>query len=808
MLWKNKVVSTINIVGLSISVALCLLLFFYIRFEESFDGFHEKKDRLFRLEATQLYKSLNQQKPKEGLLKKLTAGDEANNSVTFPFVIAQELQAAFPEIKSITRMAGVETNDDAWKTVVKANDKAFKETGILDVDANFFENFSFALLKGHAATVLEGLNSIVLSKSTASKYFGSRDPIGQKVVIDNDTTQQFVVTGIVEDAPANSGIRYSMLYNIKSRPDYAERISSRFNTWSHEYILELTKGTAPAQFQQKLNSWMKQKYREEIQFDKPDKIKGYQWLLRPLQQCHYSPKGWGHYTNSRVLYLLTCLFLLILILASVNYILLTISGAMSRVREVGMRKIMGAGRPGLILQLWMETLLIVVLCIVTGLLLATLVLPVFNQLLNTHISFSLIPVKEIFIAGVILSIALSVLAGLYPAAAISATKATAVMKSGTTFKVKPRFSNPLVVVQFSICFILVIAIIVISAQMRYLSRMNLGFNKEQVLLVKNEAMGDQLKTIRGRIFNYARTQPQVVAMSGIGGDLKGAYNHNAFKLNGEQQWYSQIRVDYDYFKLLNIPLITGRAFSADIASDTIKKARACVINESFYKLLGPGNVRLGEYNETIRATIIGICKDYNFESLTKPIGPQQHVLADYYENSFMFKVRGEELSKTIEGFRKEWNSITNNYPFEFTFLDDSINEMYKADVRWQKIISVAGVFAVGIACMGLFGFSLLSALNRTKEVGIRKVLGATVMDISVLLTKKIVFLIVIGLLIAGPVSWVVMNEWLQEFAYRVHIGWWMYVLAGSAVIGLALLTVSLQTIKTAISNPVESLRAD
>ncbi|WP_018629406.1 ABC transporter permease [Niabella aurantiaca] len=806
ILWKNRVISSINIIGLSISVALCLLLFFYIRYERSFDGFHTKKDRLFRLEATQRYEIKEEEGTKRGWLKKLTGGEETNNSVVFPFVIAEELQAAFPEVKSITRMAGMSLNDEAWKTVVEANDKVFKETDILDVDANFFENFSFPLLKGNPATVLEDINSMVLSGSVALKYFGSRDPIGQRVVLDNDTTQQFIVTGIAADAPANSGIRYSMVYNIRSRPDYTDRISSRLNTWSHQYIIELATGVDAARFQHKLNSWMRQKYGQELRFDKPERVREYQWLLRPLQQCHYSSKGWGHYTNSRVLYLLTCLSLLILVLASVNYILLTIAGAIGRIKEVGMRKLMGAGRKRVVFQLWMETLLVVLLCMVSGLFFARLGLPLFNRLLDVQISFSMITFKEILIAGVSLAVLLSLLAGCYPAAAISATKAVTVVKSGHTYKINPRFSNPLIVFQFFICFVLVIAIIVISTQMRYISRRDLGFNKEQVLLIKNEAMGKDLSSIRNRLFNYARTQPQVVAMSGIGGDLKGSYNYNRFKLNGAQQWYSQIRVDYDYFKLLNIPLTMGRVFSADRISDTVKKARACVINESFYKLLGPGNVKLGEYNETIRATVIGVCKDYNFESLTKPIGPQQHVLTDSYENYFMFKVRGVELGKTIDGFRKEWSTLTHDYPFEFTFLDASLGEMYKTDMRWQQIISVAAFFAVSIACLGLLGFSLLSMLNRSKEIGIRKVLGATIKDISVLLTRKIVLLIFIGLIIAGPFSWLVMNEWLREFAYRVQISWWMYLFAGALVIVLALLTVSVQTLKTAVTNPVKSLR--
>lgn len=803
-LWKNKIVSSINIIGLSISIALSLLLFFYVRHEQSVDSFHSKKDHLFRLEATSLFARSDE--PKErNFFQQLSGINTEKNQVVFPMVIAQDILSVFPEVKSITRMSG--NSEDGYDKIVKAGDKVFKESHILDADDNFFQNFSFPLLWGNAKTALQGNNSVVITNTMAQKLFGNKNAVGKTLIIDGDSSRLYTITGVAKDVPANSGIRFNMVRSVTAAPDYQDRIKNRFNTSSHEYILELQDGVNTSVFKVKLNNWMRGYYQDALLNADPEKVKNYQWILRPLDECHYEANSWGHYTNPKVLNLLFSLFLLILLLACVNYILLAVSNVVSRIKEMGLRKIIGAGRWNLIMQSWFETLLTTVICTVVALLLAYTSLPVFNGMVNTQISFDIIPSKEILLAGIGLSLIISIIAGFYPAFVVSGTKPVAVLKSGSTFKINPRFSNPLVILQFSICIILVVSIIVVGAQMRHISRKDLGFDKEQILLIKSEAMGDKRKMIRERLFNYANAQPYILGMSGIGGSLTGSYNYNGFKLHGEQKWYSQIRVDYDYFKLLNIPVIEGRDFSKNINSDTIKKARACVVNETFFKLLGP-DAKIGAYNDIIRSTIIGVSKDYNFETLTKEIGPQQHILTDFYENYFMFKVKGGEMNRTIEGFRKEWKNITNEYPFDFTFLDDSLMEMYTADLRWQKIINTAGVFAVFIACLGLFGFSLLSVANRAKEVGIRKVLGATIADISILLSRKMVGLIAVSLAIATPISWFLLNEWLQEFAYRINISWWMFLVAGLLVTTTAIITISFQTVKAALANPVRSLRAE
>jgi putative ABC transport system permease protein len=366
----------------------------------------------------------------------------------------------------------------------------------------------------------------------------------------------------------------------------------------------------------------------------------------------------------------------------------------------------------------------------------------------------------------------------------------------------------MVVLQYSVCVILMFAAFVINRQMGFINNKDLGFDKEQVLMVKNPTWDqDFTRQLRGRLEAFAASQSSVIAFSGMNGSLDGSYNTNGFMLNGEQKWLRQLSVDYNYFEMLGIKFVQGRSFSKAFISDTSSKQRPCIVNETLFAMLGK-DAKLGVFNKALNAVIIGVVKDYNFESLSKKIEPEEHLLAKNYEQNFMLKVKAGEMQQTIAALDKQWKQLGDNYPLDYTFLDQSIAKIYDADIRWQKIMQSSCFFAIFIACLGLFGLSAINAANRTKEIGIRKVLGANMKDIVSALSSGFIIMFLIAIVIAAPIAYWMMNGWLQNFAYRIELYWSMFFIIGSIALSIALITISIQAIKAAISNPVKSLRME
>jgi putative ABC transport system permease protein len=583
---------------------------------------------------------------------------------------------------------------------------------------------------------------------------------------------------------------------------------------THPMIVELKEGVSVQQFEAKMNKWVKGYFFEPFFAESGKNNKDIDegkmnWMLRPLADCHYNISSpWGHYTNAKNIYQLSCLVIIILVIASLNYILLAVSSGASRSLEIGVRKVMGASRRSVILQFWTETQMVVVMAMLVGLVLAQILLPYFNKLIDSNLSLKDFYLPQTALALICLAVALGLLAGYYPALFISRIKPVSILKSFQTFRVNPRFSKLLVVIQYSVCIILMMAAFVITRQMRYISNKDLGFDKEQVVLVENQTFDrEKTKTIREHLAVFAQSEPSIIQYASMTGGLDGAGNRNGFKLNGEQQWLRQLDVDYNYFKLLGINFVQGRPFSPSILSDTSRTQRPCVVNETLFKLLG-STAKLGEYNEAIRSTIIGVVKDYHIETLSKKIEPEQHMLIRGYIRYFMFKVKPGDTQQSIAKIQQAWKESSGGIPFEYTFLDQTIARMYEAEIRWQNIIQASCFFAIIIACMGLFGLSAINTTNRVKEIGIRKVLGASVREVVSSLSFRFIIMVLIAFVIAIPASWWIMNKWLEDFEYRITITWWMYVLVGIAAMMIALLTVGYQAVKAAMANPVDSLRAE
>jgi len=800
---NNRTFSIINIIGLSLSVAFCLLLFFYIRHEQSYDNFFPKKDRLFRLEMSNVWPSAGEN-PKKGVFSFLTKDDDKRNEIIFPLIVGRDLQQTFPEVKSVTRF------NDAKGQLIRVGKNVFKDEDLIHADVNFFDNFSFRTIKGDPRAALANPSNIVLSAAAAKRYFGDADPMGKTITILDDTTRLYTVAAIAEDAPSNSSIRYSIVMNLTTDPGYEQNIKERFNQSSHLAIVELAAQVPAQQFETKLNQWVKtyfipdyKKYFKDFDFST------FRFYLRPLTDCHYNVSTpWLHYTNAKNSYQLACLVVVILLIAALNYILLVISNAATRAQEVGVRKVLGAGRKAIIIQFWVETQIVVAISVLIGLGLSRIFLPLFNHLLDLQLSFGDFAWKEILAALLFLCLGLGLLAGYYPALIISKMKPASIIKSFRTFKINPRFSNVMVALQFTACIVLMISAFVINRQMRFINDKDLGFDKDQVLMVENPVWDDNFaRRVHDRLKDFAKTQPSIIRFSGMNGGLSGEYNTNGFLLDGQQRWRKELTVDYNYFEMLGLKLIQGRAFSTAFASDTMRKVRAVVVNETLLNLLGD-SAKLGEYCQPIHATIIGVVKDYHIETLSKKIEPVEHRLANGSIYCYMFKIKAGQMQPTLTKIEKEWAAITGNYPFDYHFLDESITKMYQADAQWQWIIQSACFFAIFIACMGLFGLSAVNAVNRTKETGIRKVLGATEKDIFVTLSKGFFTIVCISIVIATPLALWIMNNWLSDFAYRIEIQWWMFAVVGAIAILIALATVSFQVIKAALANPVDSLRAE
>jgi putative ABC transport system permease protein len=805
-LQKNRTFSIINIAGLSFSVAFCLLLFFYIRYEQSYDSFHTKKDHLYRLEMTDAW-ARPEDAPKKNLFSFLTKGDDVKNELKFPLVVGTDMQAVFLEIKSITRFQELDGNYGAQ--LVKANNEVYKEGNAIYTDDNFFKTFSFHLKKGNAASVLSSPNNVVLSEKTAKKYFGNDDPIGKTIKLVSDSNKLFKVAGVAEEAPANSSIQYTLIMPAQASPRYKADIAERFNHSDYVFMIEFADGVSIPQFERKMNQWVKTYFADYRKDYKNLTADNFHWYLRPLPDCHYNASSnWGHYTNSKNIYQLACLVIIILLIASLNYVLIVISNSAARSQEIGIRKVMGANRRSVVLQFWVETQILVLIAVTIGFVLTRPLLPLFNKIIGTELGFNAVTWTKNIPAILLLCFLLGIVAGYYPALFLSRMKPATIIKSFSTFKINPRFSKILIVLQYTSCVILMICAFVINRQMQFIGNKDLGFDKDQVLIVNNPTMDAAFtKKVRDRFSVYAQSQSSISYFSTMNGGLAGEYNTNGFILDGKQTERKQVSVDYNYFEMLGLKFKQGRSFSKEFPTDSSMNPRSIVVNETLFKMLGK-TAKLGEYNEPLDAKIIGVVTDYHFESLSNKIQPEEHVLGTKYAMRFLFKVKAGRMQPTITGIEKEWKTITSNYPFEYTFLDKTIAQMYEPELRWQNTIQVSCFFAIFIACLGLFGLSAINAVNRMKEIGIRKILGASVKDIVTTLSGDFILMVSISIVIATPIAWFVMNKWLEDFAYRINISWWMFVIVGLIALLIALLATGFQALKAAVANPVKSLRTE
>jgi putative ABC transport system permease protein len=811
--WRNilrhKAFSVISVAGLSLSTAFCLLLYTYVRYETSFDRFHEKSSRLFRLEMTNFW-NLEPQSKNNSVFSFLTRNEDAANLLYFPYPVGPELMQSFPEIQNLDRI------QLAAPLFVRVGNHTFKETKFLYSDTSFFSMFSFRLLSGNVANSLQNPNDVVLSLSTARKYFGTDNPVGRLLSVRTDTTRLFTVSGVVEDAPANSSLQFDLIFPNVASPEYVYNAKARVADLSHLVIVELRSGASPEAFAVKLNDWQRVHFSRPLEkgFGKDFKdfdFSKLNWYTRPFASAHYnSSDPWGHHTNLNSIFVLACIALVILFIASLNYVLLAVANASSRLQEVGIRKVMGAERFQLMIQFWLETQLIILFACLLGVILCWLLTPLFNLLLGAGLPPGISQMKWALIPLPLFCFCLALFACLYPALIVSRVDPVVSIKKFGTFRINPKFGKGMVVFQFTSCIVLLCAAIIIHRQMKYVSNLDLGFKKDGVLMVHNQSFDlDFIKKMETRFETFTASHSFIAGYSPILGGLDGQPGMiNIFPINGKQYPVTLLGVGYDYFDLLSIPLDQGRLFSRSFRNDTSQTAPVCVVNETLFRMLGK-KARLGVFNTDLHSTVVGVVKDYHFDRLNNKIQPLQHILDNGGNISyFLFKVRGGHMQQAIGSLRDEWTSSTRAFPYEYTFLDQSIAGMYDEESRWQKTVQIACLFAVLISCMGLFGLSGLTVANYKKDVGIRKILGASLNQILYYLTRNFLLMVALSLVIACPIALYIMRRWLDGFAYRTTIDPWLFVEVGAIAFSVAALSIGYHVIKAALVSPVKSLRTD
>jgi putative ABC transport system permease protein len=788
-LWKNKAFSAINLVGLAIGMAACMIIMLFVFYEKSFDKQHTKN--IYRLDEVQNF---------EGMVA-------PQNVALSMFPMAPSLKAEFPEVKNFARINLRE------KVLFVLNDKRVSLPRVFWADSTFLQIFDFKLLKGNRRAVLEKPNSVVLTKESAEKIFGKEDPLGKTVMRYGNDTLPFVVTGILENVPDNSHLQFDALFSFNTY-DNTRNMQNWGGNWVITY-LELDKKANIAALEKKFPAYLKRHMSE-------DNWKHYTLFLQPLSEVHSGSVNITHdYLNyqkfdSNYTYVFSVIALIVLVIACINFMNLSTAKSAGRAREVGVRKSIGAGRFQLGMQFIGESVLLSFISLLFALLLVTVLLPYVKNLSQRDISFPLFsdPVLVvIIIAGTLL---VGILSGLYPAAYLSSFQPTKVLKgSPQTGKNKSLFRNVLVVGQFTAAIFLMIATIFALRQLNFMQKKDPGFNREQVMIIPlNSRTNPKYETLKQQLLSNNAVTAVSASQQRLGNNLH--QTNVTFRGNGPAKSItsSQVIVDPDYLRLYQIPLVAGRDFSREgdngkayIVNETLAKELLKDDPKASIQSLVGTNFYLGWADST--GTIVGIAKDFNFNSLHHKI----ETLCVLTQKEWGFselsvRINGSRSKEAIAHMESTWASLFPDNAFEYSFLDEHFETLYKADMQVSEIIGMLASLAIIISCLGLFGLASYSAERRIKEIGIRKVLGASVQQVVSMLSRDFVKLVLIANVVAWPIAWFMLNRWLSDFAYRINISWWVFIIAGVAALLIALLTVSFQAIKAAIANPVKSLRTE
>ena len=797
---KNKVFSLINIAGLASGLTCFILITLYVSDEISYDRYNEKAERIYRINS---------------FIK--LGGSELRLAVSSD-PMGAALKKDFPQVEEFVRFY----NSNGSKSIRKGGE-FINEDAVVHADSTLFRLFTLPSLYGDTRTALNDPNTVVITESAARKYFGATDVVGKTIETNENGSTLYKVTAVIKDVPLNSHFRFDFFFSMDNvQYGFGNFLSHNFQT----YLL-LKEGAdyreVEKMFPKFIESYVIPQAKVVMQINSMEEFNKagnrLEYKLMPLLKIHLHSDFFpelGTNSDIKYVYIFSAVAAFILLLACINFINLSTARSMSRSREVGIRKVLGTTRSKLVFQFMSESALTVIIAMIIAVILAWQILPLFNQLSAKSLTPSLLFSTRMLVILIMLPFLVSVLAGSYPSLFLSSFNPVTVLKGKVgAGSQKSRIRSGLVVFQFSTSIILIIATITVYRQLDYIQKRKIGFNKEQVLVVDGtgvlgngvEAFKNEVKKIPGVINGtYAGYLP--VAGS--------ARNDNTFSreavLSSTNTFNMQFwGVDEDYIPTLGMELKSGRNFSREFGRDS----SGIIINESTASMLGyPDPIGKKVYtlvntasNDVIAYEIIGVVKNFNFESLRQRIGPLAFSL-NKSSWATAFRVRPENSEAVVSAVSSKWKSLSTGTPFNYHFLDESFNNMYRAEQQVGRVAISFAIIAVIIACLGLFGLATYIAEQRTKEIGVRKVLGATVQNIVMMLSRDFLILIIIASFIAFPIAWWAMYKWLQDFEYRIGVGWWIFILSGFIAILVALFTISFQAVRAAVSNPVKSLRTE
>lgn len=793
---KNKTFAFINVFGLALGLACCLLIASFVYTELSFDKYPEKAKQIYRVELN------------------VTGNGAVETYTNVDVAVGAGMKNAYPEILDYTRLFTLRAS------FVKYNNKEFKEGKIAVADSNFLQVFSMPFLEGDAKSALTEPNSIVITKAFSSRYFGSEGTLGKQLTMGNTI---FKVTGLIDKIPDNSHFHYDAFVSMSTMHITAQ-------TWSNVSFytyLVLDKNADPKVLEAKFPELVKKYVVPEIAHDMgismaeaQKSVNTFRFFLEPLSRIHlYSNTKYELEPNGDIqyVYIFSALAIFILLLACVNFTNLSTAASAKRAREVGIRKVIGSEKRQLVLQFLVESVLLTYIAILFTYAFVYALIPYFNQLAGTHVNFRFFFSSQFILAVFGLGLIVGILSGIYPAFFLSSFNIISVLKgsSSTSTNHKSPLRSGLVIFQFAVSTILIISTLVVYQQLHFMQNKKLGYEKEQVLYLEDaNILGS--RDVQN-VFKQDLLKDSRIVNVSVGTDIPGNPDMDGTQIypkdkaaneNGAEIHSNIYHIDYDYIPTLGIQMLQGRNFSKDFPTDSF----AVIINKAAVNELGWANT--DPIGKTIVTSgqhefkVIGVAADFHYASVKQKIAPLMMELGTNYRTGFIVKIKTTDIQYLLAEIKKKWDATNPGTPFSYYFLDEHFASLYAAELKTGQIFSAFAIVAILIACLGLFGLATYITQQRIKEIGIRKIFGATVPDLILLVSKEFLKLVFIAFFIAIPIGWWAMNKWLQDYQYRIQLSWWMFLLAGVLVLMIALITVSFQSVKAAFANPVKSLRTE
>ena len=781
-LWRQKMYSFINVSGLTIGMTCFILIAMYIQYELSYDAHHEKADQIYRV-----YQRLE--------------GNTFRGTDLFavsPEPLAAALMNELPEVGAATTLE-IEQHIFGKKEHISVH-------SVLYTDSNWFDIFSLKMLEGDGKKAIEDPNSILLSQTLADKFFGENSPVGQTILLENE--QLYTIKGVFEDVPANQQLIFESIVSIVNYSDYSAS-KGRWESNNYSTFLTLPKGLDYKAFEKKMKLFDKYTIPAFEAFPFTTSFR-----VQPIKEIHlYSSDinfGNGSKSDIRYIYLFAAIGFIILLLAGINYMNLATARSFRRSKEVGMRKVLGAQKKQLVTQLLGESFLLTLISLVLALGLVVVLLPSFNQLLDQPIVFTIGGSQKIFWQMLLAALVIGVFSGLYPAIFMSKVSPIAAFRGNILKNVKgSTLRNILVVLQFSAAIVLTVSAVVVYQQLQYIQNKQLGYNREQVLYMPfyHEKIGAKSHLIRSQLLSNPNIEKVAVSTNLPINTNNQGITEKWEGNNGEKKLPCyRYYVDSHFLDLYEIELLTGRNLSSNMPMDT---AGSYLLNESAVEAIGwTSESAIGKSFRDGR--VIGVVKDFHFQPMDLKIEPlfitsRNPVFHNQYGN-FSAKIQVDNLENTLAYIQGIFKEVAPNIPFEYYFLDDSYNQLYQSEYRLGKAFNIFTALAIFIACIGLFGLISHNVALRAKEIGIRKVLGASILSIVQLLSKDFLRLVLVSVLLTTPIAWFAISRWLQGFAYRIELHWWVFLLAGGFAILIAFLTLGVQSFKAASANPIQALQ--